>query len=201
MCGPLACGVAALRGGGSRQTAAVLYHVGRLGAYGAIGAVAGATGRGPMEALLGGPAQVLPWFLVAVFVLVGVGFHHSVPVPALWRRWSLRARGALARLPVGHGALAAGLATPLLPCGPLYAMVGIALLSGSAARGVEFMLAFGLGTLPLLWVAQWQFHRLNRALAPVAVQRLRRGVALAAAAVMVWRLWPTPDPAICPLCL
>ena len=71
-------------------------------------------------------------------------------------------------------------------------MIGIALLSGSAAQGVEFMLAFGLGTLPLLWLAQWQFHKLNRRLSPVVLQKVRRGVALGAAAIMVWRLWPSP---------
>ena len=141
--------------------------------------------------------------MVGVFVLVGLGFHHTIPVPAAFRRWSIAARAKLTKLPVGNGALAAGLATPLLPCGPLYAMIGIALLSGSAARGIEFMLAFGLGTLPLLWIAQWQFHRLNRSLSPVTMQRVKRGMALTAAAVMVWRLWPNPaaDPAACPFCL
>ena len=39
-----------------------------------------------------------------------------------------------------------GLATPLLPCGPLYAMMGIGLLSGSPIRGAELMLAFGRST-------------------------------------------------------
>ena len=81
-----------------------------------------------------------------------------------------------------------GLGTPLLPCGPLYAMFGIALLSGSAVRGVEFMLAFGLGTVPLLWLAQSQFHRFGHRLSPVGLMRLRRGVAFCAALVMVWRL-------------
>ena len=39
------------------------------------------------------------------------------------------------------------LATPLLPCGPLYLMLGICTLTGSAARGASLALVFGLGTI------------------------------------------------------
>jgi sulfite exporter TauE/SafE len=63
-------------------------------------------------------------------------------------------------------AAALGFATPLLPCGPLYFILAAALLAGSALRGAEFMLAFGLGTVPLLWLAQSQFHRLQARLSP-----------------------------------
>jgi len=83
---------------------------------------------------------------------------------------------------------ALGLATPLLPCGPLYFLIGLALLSGSAGRGAEFMLAFGLGTVPLLWLAQTQLGRAQRGLSPSWNERLRVGLALTAALVAAWRL-------------
>jgi hypothetical protein len=85
-------------------------------------------------------------------------------------------------------AAALGLATPLFPCGPLYFLVALALLAGSALRGLEFMLAFGLGTVPLLWVAQTQLGRLQRRLPPRWLARLRVGLALSAALVLAWRL-------------
>jgi len=40
-----------------------------------------------------------------------------------------------------------------LPCGMVYSMLLTALLSGSAASGAAVMLAFGLGTLPVLLAA------------------------------------------------
>jgi sulfite exporter TauE/SafE len=101
-------------------------------------------------------------------------------------------------------AAALGFATPLFPCGPLYFLVGLALLSGSALRGAEFMLAFGLGTVPLLWLAQTQLGRVQRRLSMLWTERLRVGLALTAALVVAWRLRGTfgaagTSPA-CPLC-
>lgn len=81
-----------------------------------------------------------------------------------------------------------GLATPLLPCGPLYVMLGLAMANGSAVRGAEFAGAFALGTLPLLWVVQGQMNWLGGKLSPGALRRAQRGLALAAAMVMAWRL-------------
>jgi sulfite exporter TauE/SafE len=87
-----------------------------------------------------------------------------------------------------------GLLTPLLPCGPLYAMFALALLSGSAAKGAEFAITFGLGTVPLLWLAQWQMDRLRMQLSPRAINRVQRGLALATALVLAWRLHGTIPP-------
>jgi hypothetical protein len=84
-----------------------------------------------------------------------------------------------------------GLLTPFLPCGPLYLIFGISLLAGSAAKGAEFTLAFGLGTVPLLWLAQHQFHRIRAKLSALAMARLRRSLALVTALVLVWRFHGT----------
>jgi uncharacterized protein len=98
-----------------------------------------------------------------------------------------------------ESAAALGLATPFLPCGPLYFLVALALLSGSSLRGVEFMLAFGLGTVPLLWLAQSQFHWVRQKLSPLWLNRTRIALALVTAATIGWRLratlgFPGPDP-------
>ncbi len=88
-----------------------------------------------------------------------------------------------------------GLLTPFLPCGPLYLVFGAALLAGSAAKGAEFTLAFGLGTVPLLWLAQHQFHRIRAKLTPLTMGRVRRGLALVTAVVLAVRLQGTIPPA------
>jgi sulfite exporter TauE/SafE len=87
-----------------------------------------------------------------------------------------------------RAAAALGAATPLLPCGPLYFLLSLALLSGSALRGAETLLAFGLGTVPLLWLAQANFHWVRARLGPRTLARLQGAFALAVAALLVWRL-------------
>lgn len=84
-----------------------------------------------------------------------------------------------------------GLLTPFLPCGPLYLVFVAALSAGSAAKGAEALLAFGLGTVPLLWLAQHQFHRIRAKLSPMAMNRLRRGLAFVTAVMLAWRLHAT----------
>ena len=85
-------------------------------------------------------------------------------------------------------AASVGLATPLLPCGPLYFIFSLALLSGSALRGAETLLAFGLGTVPLLWFAQTNYRWLQVKLGPTRLARAQAIFALTVAAILVWRL-------------
>jgi hypothetical protein len=170
MCGPLACSVMPVRREqGDLSTAATTYHLARLTAYTALGAVAGGLGRLPLAWVSASALRWLPWLGVVFFVGLALRWDRFLP-----------------KVPLTSAAL--GLATPLLPCGPLYFLIGLALLSGSAGRGAEFMLAFGLGTVPLLWLAQTQLGRAQRGLSPSWNERLRVGLALTAALVAAWRL-------------
>lgn len=192
MCGPIACGLGTLaKSEGERLTAASLYHGSRLVSYGIIGAVCGALGRQPLQWFFHSPAVLLPWVMVAVLLIMAMGWDKKVPRPAILNRFTARARFKACRLSAFGGATAMGLLTPFLPCGPLYLVFGAALLAGSAAKGAEFTLAFGLGTVPLLWLAQHQFHRIRLKLTPAAMGRLRRGLALVTAVVLVVRLHGT----------
>lgn len=192
MCGPIACGLGTLaKTEGERLTAASLYHGTRMLSYGLIGAVCGALGQQPLRWFFDSPAVLLPWVLVVVLLAMAMGLDKRVPRPAVFNRLTARARFKAGRLSAYGGASAMGLLTPLLPCGPLYLVFGAALLAGSAAKGAEFTLAFGLGTVPLLWLAQHQFHRIRARLTPLAMNRLRRGLALVTALMLAWRLHGT----------
>ena len=195
MCGPLACGLGNLaKSEGERLTAATLYHGTRLLSYGIIGAVCGALGQQPLKWFFDSPAVLLPWVLVAVLLVMAFGWDNKIPRPAILNRLTARIRFKTARLSAYGAASAMGLLTPFLPCGPLYLVFGTALLAGSAAKGAEFVLAFGLGTVPLLWLAHHQFHRIRGKLTPLAMARLRRGLALVTALMLVWRLHGTIPP-------
>ncbi|RYD65962.1 MAG: sulfite exporter TauE/SafE family protein [Verrucomicrobiaceae bacterium] len=192
MCGPLACGVGMLaKSESERMAAASAYHAGRLSAYTTIGAICGALGKEPLGWFFHSPAVLLPWALVAALLLLATGLEKKIPRPAFLMRFIARLRFKTTKLPVIAGAGLTGLFTPFLPCGPLYAVFLALLASGSAVRGAEVALAFGLGTVPLLWVAQHQFQRLRKKLTPTAMARIQRGLALITALVLAWRLHDT----------
>lgn len=204
MCGPLACSLMPTRTPAGQhaadpQTVSTVYHVSRLTGYSLLGAVAGGLGRTPLTFVSQSALRWLPWILVLFFVALALRWDRHLPkIAALGKlTWKLQAwlRGR-SRV---QAAAALGFATPLLPCGPLYFLVALALLSGSALRGVEFMLAFGLGTVPLLWLAQTQFHWFRAKLSPLWLSRVRLGLALTTAVIIGWRLratlgFPGPDP-------
>jgi len=138
--------------------------------------------------------------MVVFFVALALRWDRHLPKLAALGRVTFRLQGWLRGRSRTEVAAALGFATPLLPCGPLYFLVALALLSGSALHGVEVMLAFGLGTVPLLWLAQTQFHWVRQKLSPLWLDRARLTLALTTAVVIGWRLRGTlgfagPDPA------
>jgi sulfite exporter TauE/SafE len=189
MCGPLACSLMpARRDEADPHTIATVYHLSRLAGYTLLGALVGGIGRVPLSFIGEGAMRYLPWLLVLFFVAVAVRFDQRLPkLPVLGRIYGAVA----ARLRGGSRLRAAallGAATPLLPCGPLYFLLSLALLSGSAVRGAETLLAFGLGTVPLLWLAQANYHLIRVRIGPVWLGRIQSAMAWAIAALLVWRL-------------
>ncbi len=204
MCGPLACSLMPVRSTNGApvadgQTVSTVYHLSRLTGYTALGAIGGALGRTPLTWLSQSAMRWLPWLLVIFFIALAFRWDRFLPKLAALGRFSWRLHGWAHGRSRVTAAAALGLATPLLPCGPLYFVVSLALLSGSALRGVEFMLAFGLGTVPLLWLAQTQFHWVRRKLSPLWLNRTRIALGCLTATVVAWRLRatlgiPGPDP-------
>jgi len=192
MCGPIACGVSSLPATeAQRQAGIIAYHVARLTSYALVGALCGALGRQPLKWFFDSPAVLLPWIMVALLVIFGLGLEKKLPRPPALLRFTTRLRFRLGRLSPVRGGAALGFLTPLLPCGPLYLLFGATLLSGSAIRGAEFALAFGLGTVPLLWLAQHQIRHLQRRLGPIGMGRVKRCLALVTALVLAFRLHGT----------
>jgi uncharacterized protein len=193
MCGPLSCSWAVSAKGGGFMSSTTLYHAGRLVSYALVGALAGALGTTPLAFFQHGAGIVLPWLLVLAFAVVGLGLDVWLPKPRFLASGLRRVQTAAFKLKSRLRASILGFATPLLPCGPLYMMFALAMANGSASKGAEFALAFGLGTLPLLWLAQTQLHRLGTRLQPATMRKIQRGLAFAAAVILAWRLRDTLD--------
>jgi sulfite exporter TauE/SafE len=189
MCGPLACLLAPAQGpDADAVTTRSVYHAARLGSYLVLGAVAGGIGRVPMSFLGSDVLRWTPWLMVLLLLVLAFRLDKRLPRPALLSRFSLRLPGLLRRRGPISGAALLGAATPLLPCGPLYFVLAMSTFAGSAVKGAEWMLTFGLGTVPVLWLAQAQAGWLRRKLGPSGLARVQLGLALAAAVVVAWRL-------------
>lgn len=150
MCGPLALALPAT--GNTRATflaGRVLYNLGRLLTYAALGAVFGQLGQSFALAgfqrwisLAAGVVILLSLFASARFTLgqptvVAVGWLKS----AFSRLLKMRSLGSVFTL---------GLLNGLLPCGLVYAAAAAAATTGHILDGTLAMLAFGLGTVPMM---------------------------------------------------
>jgi sulfite exporter TauE/SafE len=176
---------------------ATIYHGARLVGYTTLGALAGGLGRMPLAFAGDWALLLLPWTLVLFFVVVGLRLEKHFPRFAALTRLQWRLQAALRGRSRLRVAAVMGFATPLLPCGPLYFLLAISAFSGTALRGAEFMLAFGLGTVPLLWIVQANYGRLRLKLSPVWLARLQAGLALLTALVITWRLSRAPGGFLC----
>ena len=201
MCGPLACSLMPVRSErADAETVSTVYHLTRLTSYAVLGALAGGLGSLPLMWISHSVFRWLPWVTVIFFVALALRWDRHIPKFLFLGRLTFRLQSWLRSRSRTQAAAVLGVATPLLPCGPLYFLIALAMLSGSALRGVEFMLAFGLGTVPLLWLAQSQFQWVRSKLSPLWLARTRLALALTTAAVIGWRLRGTlgfegPDPA------
>jgi sulfite exporter TauE/SafE len=160
----------------------VPYHLGRLTTYAGIGALAaGSASVFSGLGWFGGVSSVLFMLAAGLFLLQAAGrvFPTVVRFGRPPRFWG-RVIGACVRR-IRHGSVFGeyllGVALGFLPCGLLYAAVAAAAAAGRSAMGAAAMLAFGLGTTPVLMLVGFAGHAAGR--------RWNQGVTTAAPLLMV----------------
>lgn len=136
----------------------LLYNLGRITSYTLAGAIVGGFGALAVDLLSIRQAQLYLQVLAAVFMIL-LGLYLSgwwrvlVRVEQagnlIWQRLEPLGRKVL---PVKHPfqALLLGLVWGWLPCGLVYSVLVMSLMSGDAMTGALLMMSFGLGTLPNL---------------------------------------------------
>lgn len=180
MCGGLAAAagqrsrISPIRTRSERGMELLAWQLGRVSSYIFMGALAGAIGAGflslaPIEGVRHATMAFANLLLIALALhllrvsqwvvrLEQIGSHlwkwlaplaaksltpapieGLLPPPPLWRTMARAAR--------------IGLLWGWLPCGLVYTMVITASVSGGVASGALWMLGFGLGTIPALWLA------------------------------------------------
>jgi sulfite exporter TauE/SafE len=134
------------------------YNLGRIASYMVAGGLAGAA-AGSARSLTGLPMLQAGGYWLANLMLVALGLYLmdawrglawlEQGGRALWRHVQpLMRRVGPPDTPAKM--IATGFLWGWLPCGMVYSALVTAMLSGSAVSGAEVMLAFGLGTLPML---------------------------------------------------
>jgi uncharacterized protein len=150
MCGPLA--LALPHAGGSPLAfglGRIAYNLGRITAYGFLGLAFGLLGQ--TVALAGCQRWASLAAGAAILLTLVPGSRHSLGRPVF--QWVAFLKSGLSSL-LQHRTLSAlyllGILNGFLPCGLAYVACAGAVALGSALSGVSYMLAFGLGTVPLM---------------------------------------------------
>jgi sulfite exporter TauE/SafE len=180
MCGPLVLAVRPL------QTPArvLLYHTARVAMYAAAGLVSGALGYTSQAMGLGRVVSIAAGVALLVLAARRVGLTSGPTVATRAGRGLAEVMRAIQRRAGDRpvvAVIAAGAANALLPCGLVYAALATAAALGTAASAVTFMLAFGLGTVPMLAM----ISALARSVPPGWRLRLRFAAPLALAVIGV----------------
>lgn len=139
----------------------VLYHTGRVLSYTLIGAIAGGIGSVlSLSGIFKGFAAVTAGIAMLIMALNMLGVFRFLR--KLRPKFSGKTHASLfARIKSGSSFLI-GLLNGLMPCGPLQAMQLYALSTGSILQGALSMLAFSLGTIPLMFGFGLISSKLNR---------------------------------------
>jgi uncharacterized protein len=151
MCGPI---VLALPVQGfltfQRKIAVLLYHLGRITTYSILGMLAGYIGNGFQLIGLQQFMSVTLGFFLIISILPFEKFQLNFVMKwvfnikqAFYKQFQKRNLSHLFRL---------GMLNGLLPCGTVYLSLTAAILVGNPVLASAYMLVFGLGTLPLLFM-------------------------------------------------
>lgn len=159
MCGPIAMMLPLDRSSQAKKTAQLLlYHLGRLTAYSALGLIFGLLGKG---FYLAGMQQQLS-IMVGVFMIliaivpekVFMKYNFSRPVYTIISKVK-STLGKQFRKKSNSALFLIGLLNGFLPCGLVYAALFGALAMQNAPLGITYMALYGLGTIPMLSAAAY----------------------------------------------
>lgn len=158
MCGPLAMSLPVHHLSNTRQLISMLlYHLGRILTYSLLGLLFGIAGRGLYL------AGIQQWFSIAtgiIMIILAVYYFmgRTNGNPKWMQRWYLPLQQLMGRLLKNRSSysfLLLGMANGLLPCGMVYIAIIGAIGLGTPLPSAVFMMAFGLGTLPAMFLLSW----------------------------------------------
>lgn len=157
MCGPIAMMLPVDRSSEAKKVLQILlYHLGRMTAYGSLGLVFGLLGKSfylaGMQQQLSIFVGIFMIFIVLVPEKIFMKYNFSKPVYRLISRVK-SALGNQFKKKSNKALFTIGLLNGFLPCGLVYVALFGALAMQGISLGVAYMVLYGLGTIPLMSMA------------------------------------------------
>lgn len=173
------------------------YNIGRIASYMLAGAIAGGLGAAALSLGQIQQAQTILQMIAAVFMIIlglylagiwhGAAYLEKAGV-GLWKRLEPLGRRFMP-VQTPWQALPFGMVWGWLPCGLVYSVLIWALSAGSAYEGALLMLAFGLGTLPLMVLVGSLASQLLQWIRQPWVRRTAGLLVSWFGLIMLWRAW------------
>lgn len=139
-----------------RMMGAFSYNLGRITTYSLFGLIFGLFGEGIKTA----SSQQFLSILIGSILILGVivpakWLNNLSPTSFVYRQIAFvkQQLGTLLKSSSLHNLWLIGFLNGFLPCGLVYTAIGAAIAFGEIKNSVLFMVAFGLGTLPLMFLA------------------------------------------------
>jgi len=167
MCGPIVVSLSLNIKKKSVLVPHLLYNTGRIATYAALGGIMGATGSFTRVAAdIAGIQKGAMIFAGALIVVMGIAMSGWIPLGRIFKDTTLlggmisNGFERLSRIRSTGAYFPLGLLLGMLPCGPVYTALLAAARAGmetsssveGISMGVMLMAAFGLGTVPALFI-------------------------------------------------
>ena len=157
MCGPITFMLPVDRSSNTKKFGQIfIYHLGRLSAYGILGAIFGVLGKGLYLFGIQQKLSILIGVLMIIIVLIPTRtlnqYNLSRPIYQVISKVKSRLGKELQKK-TADTFLTIGFLNGFLPCGLVYMALFGAIAMGGALQGSIYMVLFGVGTIPLMTVA------------------------------------------------
>jgi sulfite exporter TauE/SafE len=154
MCGPIAMMLPIDRSNQTKKVFQILlYHLGRLTAYGMLGLFFGILGKGLFLAGFQQKLSIFMGIMMIIFVIVPekrlAQYNFSKPIYKLISKVKSHL-GAQFKRKSPDALFTIGLLNGFLPCGMVYAALFGAIAMQSELLGVAYMVLYGIGTIPMM---------------------------------------------------
>lgn len=178
MCGPLLLALPTSTSTKYQWVEKIIYHAARIFTYALLGILVGFAGWRLQVASLQQFFSLTIGIILIIYVFAGRFFANTTWLLA-FNKIIFSFFGFAAKQKGQRGTLLLGVANGLLPCGMVYIALTGAMATSKILDAATFMLLFGLGTLPLLFVFNIYGIRLQ-----VSVKQRIKLVAPAVIAIM-----------------
>jgi len=157
MCGPIAFALPSKsKATHHKIISGLIYNSGRLTTYVLFGLLFGIIGQGISTASTQQTISIVLGVIFILSVIIPKSLINKINPTSTIGFYISKVKYGLSKLLTSSSTpnlILIGLLNGLLPCGLVYAAIGGAIATGNTIDGAYFMLAFGLGTLPMMFSA------------------------------------------------